>query len=165
MTQYQRIISSALEIEWLFAVIESFFASRDYFVKQNDFPERIEFWKKGSFFAVHDINTTHMLGVRFTSVNDFSSIELTYAFPQCTGSLSVKSVEILNNDVDRLAMKLQLALSEKDAGPSGGAGGERGPGRVVILRKNISYCPFCGKRLNVSVTPPKCPFCSEKLAE
>ena len=49
MSDYKRVITSIVEIEPLFAVIEKFFASNRYAVVRNEFPEKIEFRKKGEF--------------------------------------------------------------------------------------------------------------------
>ena len=139
------------------------FRLQGLFVKKNEFPERIEFMKKGSFFAVHDINTTHKLVVSISYVNDSASIELMYSFPQCTGSLSVKSIEELINDVDGLAMKLQIASSERSTVPDTRAKRPIGSPDAVVLRKKISFCPYCGKRLGDGKTPHRCPTCRERL--
>jgi len=151
MSDYRRVITSIVEIEPLFAVIEKFFANSRYAVVRNEFPEKIEFRKKGSFFAVHDINTTYILIVISTYQNNKTVINLNYSFPQCAGSLSSKSVLLLNEEVDRLTVKIDRArqkfytyrITEKKS------------------PKPFSYCPYCSKELDLPKTPSSCPYCAE----
>ncbi len=152
MSDYKRVITSIVEIEPLFAVIEKFFASNRYAVVRNEFPEKIEFRKKGSFFAVHDINTTYILIVNFSYLNNQTVIKLNYSFPQCAGSLSSKSVLLLNEEVDRLTAKVDRAHQKFHTY------------RIEPKTpKPFSYCPYCGKELDLPVTPPSCPHCTERF--
>ncbi len=151
MSDYSRVITSIVEIEPLFAVIEKFFANSRYAVVRNEFPDKIEFRKKGSFFAVHDINTTYILIVNFFYLNNKSVIKLNYSFPQCAGSLSSKSVLQLNEEVDRLTAKVDRACQKFHTYRV-----EQGK-----TPKPFSYCPYCGTELNLPKTPASCPHCTE----
>ena len=151
MSDYSRVITSIVEIEPLFAVIEKFFANSRYAVVRNEFPEKIEFRKKGSFFAVHDINTTYILIVGFSYLNNKTVVKLNYSFPQCAGSLSSKSIYMLNEEVDLLTVKVDRAHQKFHTY------------RVdrKIAPKPFSYCPYCGKNLDTAGTPSFCPHCQE----
>lgn len=150
MSDYKRIINSPTDIEILFSVVEKFYANNAYGVVRNDFPEKIEFRKKGRFFAVHDINTTYILIVKFSYLNDSTLVELTYTFPQCAGSLSSKSVHYLNEEVDNLTAKIHLAHQKYEREL------RINPGKK---KRVFSFCPFCGKGLDLPKTPAFCPYC------
>lgn len=151
MSDYRRVITSIVEIEPLFAVIEKFYANNRYAVIRNEFPEKIEFRKKGSFFAVHDINTTYILIVNFSYLNNNTVVKLNYSFPQCAGSLSSKSILLLNEEVDRLTVKVDRAHQKYHTY------------RVEVEKpvKPFSYCPYCGMELDLPETPSSCPHCNE----
>ena len=136
----------------LFPVVEKFFANNTYAVVRNDFPEKIEFRKKGRFFAVHDVNTTYILIVKFSYMNEATLVELSYSFPQCAGSLSSKSVFFLNEEVDHLTAKLLMARQKYDTEI-----------RIDARKKKkpFSFCPYCGKKLKLVKTPLNCPYCRE----
>jgi len=154
MSDYKRIIKSTTDIEILFPVVEKFYANNTYGVVRNDFPEKIEFRKKGSFFAVHDVNTTYILIVKFYYMNESTLVELCYSFPQCAGSLSSRSVLFLNEEVDRLSAKLHMARQKYDTEM-----------RIDARKKKkpFSFCPYCGKGLKLKKTPLNCPYCRERF--
>lgn len=161
MTNYQRTLHSNMDPEFLFEVLGNFFISRGYILVKTTKPEKMEFRKKGTFFAVHDINTTYKLVVVCTDLNNSILVNLFYTFPQCAGVLTSKSVHYLNDEADSLATTLYLVVPKGD-----GEKTEVQPTNISRKgKKPFSYCPYCGKELGYPETPQICPHCNDFLVD
>ena len=187
MTDYQRTLHSQMPMEKLYENVERFFTSRGYAIKNQNFPHQIDLKKKGSFIAIHDINSTYYLKITFTPIDHSTSIYLYYTFPQCAGSLTSKSVRQLNNEADSLGMIISQTIPKKATShpevskPISQPAinihvGKIGDDRVSVKdsvvqrssiggtsQKKISICPYCGEELNFPETPRYCPYCRKQI--
>jgi len=176
-----------MALDKLYENVERFFTSRGYTITNSNYPHQIEFRRKGTLFAIHDISTTYNLYITFTPINHLTAVNVYYTFPQSAGSLTSKSVRHLNNEVDNFSMIISQSIPKKDT-PNPETSrpisqpainiqvGKIGDDRVSVKdsvvqrssidthsRKSISICPYCGEELNFPKTPKFCPYCREKI--